>query len=85
MVERGFYTGIWEGRVVKAKGPYADRVECSACYARVGNRCITLIDTNWIRGECPFLATESRLLKDKELLDRAIKEGRINVEKYGGA
>ena len=69
--------------MVKAKGPYADRVECHMCMANIGGRCITLIDTLWIRGECPFLATESRLLKDKEILDRAIRERRFNLEKYG--
>ena len=61
------------------------REECHNCVAFVNGGCVTLRYTYWIKDVCPFLATEERLKKDKELLDKAIREGRVNTEKYGGA
>ena len=40
--------------------------------------------TNWIKKrECPFLATEARLLEDKQKLQKAIEEGRVDPKQYG--
>ena len=40
--------------------------------------------TNWIKNrECPFLATEKRLLEDKQKLQKAIEEGRVDPRAYG--
>ena len=84
MDNRGFYTGIWEGRVVRTKGPYSNRPECHYCVSSVGGRCIVLMGTNWIKNrECPFLATEKRLLEDKQKLQKAIEEGRVDPKQYG--
>ena len=69
-----FYQGIRKGGVVKVQGPYADRPECQRCIANVKGRCKTLIDTHWIRYECPFLATQARIRKDKELKKRKERE-----------
>ena len=59
------------------------REECHNCVAFVNGGCMTLQYTYWIKDVCPFLATPERLKRDKELLDKAIKEGRVNLEKYG--
>lgn len=69
------------------KNPPAFKPECQMCEMQSNGECRALATTTWLKRtdeECPFLATKERLLKDKELLDKAIKEGRINVEKYGG-
>ncbi len=65
--------------MVKVKGPYANRIECESCVSQVGGRCMALSETNWIRPhhECPFYASPNRLAKDAELLQKAIKEGRV--------
>ena len=70
--------------MVRTKGPYSDRPECHYCVSSIGGRCIVLMGTNWIKNrECPFLATEERLKRDKEILDRAIREGRLDPKAYG--
>jgi len=38
---------------------------------------MALAETQWITGECPFYASPNRLQKDAELLQKAIKEGRV--------
>ena len=58
------------------------REECHNCVALVNNGCVTLRNTYWIKTICPFLATEERLKRDKELLDKAIKEGRVDPGRY---
>ena len=63
--------------VLRVKGPYANRIECESCVAQVGHRCMALSETNWIIGECPFWASPVRIQKDKDLLAKAIKEGRV--------
>ena len=66
--------------MVKVKGPYANRIECESCVSQVGDRCVALSETNWIKGECPFYASPNRLAKDAELLQKAIKEGRVKKD-----
>jgi len=63
--------------VLRVKGPYANRIECESCVSQVGRRCMALAETQWITGECPFYASPNRLKKDAELLQKAIKEGRV--------
>ena len=38
---------------------------------------MALSETQWITGECPFWASPLRLKRDRELLEKAIKEGRV--------
>lgn len=59
----------------------ADREECKKCEANIGGRCKTLVETEWIKESCPFVAIEERLQRDKDLLDKAIREGRIKCQK----
>lgn len=66
--------------MVKVKGPYANRIECESCVSQVGDRCVALSETNWIIGECPFYASPNRLAKDAELLQKAIREGRVKKD-----
>ena len=66
--------------MVKVKGPYANRIECRSCVSQVGDRCVALSETNWITGECPFYASPNRLAKDSELLQKAIREGRVKKD-----
>lgn len=69
------------------RGYIADREDCKECVANIGGKCKTLRETYWLKPqyECPFLATKTRLEKDAELLRKAIEEGRVDPEKYGGA
>ena len=53
----------------------ADREECKKCESNIGGRCKTLVETEWIKESCPFVATEERLQRDRELLERR-KHGR---------
>lgn len=70
---------------MRTKGPYAERSECHYCVSNIGGRCIVLVGTYWIKDrECPFLATDRRLQEDKEILAKAIQEGRVDPKKYGG-
>lgn len=62
---------------MKQKGPYADKEDCRKCVANIGGRCKTLVDTTWIIKNCPFATTEEQLQRDRELLEKAISEGRI--------
>lgn len=59
----------------------ADKEECKKCEANIGGRCKTLVETEWIKDKCPFVATEERLQRDRDLLDKAIREGRIKCQK----
>ena len=59
------------------------REECHNCVAFVNGGCVTLRYTYWIKTVCPFFTSPERLKRDKELLDKAIKEGRVDPEKYG--
>lgn len=68
---------------LRVKGPYAKRIECESCVAQVGDRCMALSETQWITGECPFWASPLRLKRDAELLQKAIKEGRVKESQDG--
>lgn len=68
--------------MVKMREPYANRPECKSCVAEVNGRCMALAETQWIKAhhECPFYASPERIERDKELLAKAIKEGRVNPD-----
>jgi hypothetical protein len=66
---------------VRTKGAYANKEDCKKCEANIGGRCKTLVETTWIIKNCPFVATEERLQRDRDLLDKAIREGRIKCQK----
>lgn len=68
--------------MVKMRGPYANRPECYSCVSEVNGRCMALSETQWIRKnwECPFYASPERIERDKELLAKAIQEGRVKQD-----
>lgn len=55
----------------------AKRPECKKCVSNKDGECIALRETRFDR-ECPFLATPERLARDKEILLKAIMEGRVS-------
>ena len=57
----------------------ADRDECKRCVGCIRGFCSTLVDNNFPY-ECPFLATPERIRRDAELLQKAIREGRVKAE-----
>lgn len=60
---------------MRTKGAYANKEDCKDCVSNIDGRCKTLVETNWIIKHCPFVATEERLQRDRELLERR-KHGR---------
>ena len=65
----------------------SSRDECASCLNNHLGRCGALADTRWLwlqkRKICPFYYDVHMRKKDEKLLDKAIAEGRVNVEKYG--
>lgn len=55
----------------------ANRPECRKCMSNKNGECIALRSTRFT-DTCPFLATPERLQKDKEILLKAIMEGRVS-------
>ena len=62
----------------------AMRLECQRCENNKDGQCGALETTAWLKKyrNCPFLATKERLEADKKLLEKAIKEGRVDPS-YG--
>ena len=57
----------------------ANRPECKRCISNKNGECIALHSTKF-KTTCPFLATPERLQKDKELLLKAVLEGRVSEQ-----
>ena len=62
----------------------AGRLECHGCENNMDGLCGALETTTWLKKykQCPFLCTKERLAKDRELLRKAIEEGRVD-KNYG--